>query len=181
MPDLDILPRTTAPGWRAADRIIEGGGSDDEVAKELLAALSQSLRDGGGLLALDSLAAVVSAFATGQLTHAQAMSEVRRIVRDSDGHRNAKVAERTVGHILVELANNELPRGDLRITLAERFLWCLVDHSLFGRRRPEWVGSRYADLDEAINVEERYRSILGPQLVKLAEKLARNPSASNLS
>jgi hypothetical protein len=180
MPDLDILPRTAPPGWRAADQLIKGCGTDEEIAKAVLQALSQSLRDGGGLPTFGRFANVAVEFAAGRCSHGQAMSEVRRIVQDNAGQRNAKVAERAVAHVLVDIANCELPGGDVHQVLAERFLWCLADHSLIGRRRPELVGGRYVDLDGACAAEEQYKAALRPKLAELASKLVRDPGAGKL-
>src|SRR5579883_1167939 len=180
MPDLDILPRSAAPGWHPADQLIKGCGSNEEIAKALLQALSKSVRDGGGLPALDRFVGVVAEFAAGELTHSQAMAEARRIVRENDGQRNARVAERAVAHVLVDITDGEQRGGDIRQSLAERFLWCLADHSLIGRRRPELVGDRYTDLDVALAAEERYKAVLRPKLTELASKLAREPDARGL-
>ena len=180
MPDLDIIPRTAAPNWHKAGRLIEGSASDEEIAKELLRALSETLRDGGGLPNLDDFVHIAWSYAAGNLSHIQAMSQVRGIVRDADGHRNAKVAERAMSYLLVELGGGEAAAGDLRQAFAERFLWCIVDHSLIGRLRPELTGVAYADFDGALLVEEQYKDALSPKLCELAAKLVRDPCAERL-
>lgn len=180
MPDLDIIPRTAAPGWKAASRLLEGKGTDEEIAKEILQALGRELRDGGGLPNLDEFVNVVNDFKQGSLTHAGAMAQVRRIVRSAEGHHLAKVAERAVSYVLVEIDAGELLSSDLHTAFAEWFLWCLADYSLIGRRRPELVGTKYADYDEAFAAEERYKAVLGPKLAKLAARLVQNPAAAHL-
>jgi hypothetical protein len=179
MPDLDCIPRPPAPGWQAAARLLAGNAADDEIAKEILHSLSHALRSGQGLPYLSELVGVVNGFAEGQLAYSQAMTEVRGIVPGAQGHYLAKVAERAVGYVLVDVAGGEIRSCDHQI-FAERFLWCLADHSLIDRRRPELVGTKYANYTEAFSAEERYRAVLAPKVRQLATRLVQDPRATHL-
>lgn len=180
MPDLDIIPRTAAPGWKTASKLLEGNGTDDEIVRAILRSLSCSLRREGGLPCLDGFINVVGDFERGELTYAAAMMRVRTIVRLAEGHHLAKVAERSVSYVLVDVAAGEALPSNLHQAVAERFLWCLADHCLIDRRRPELVGTKYADYDEAFATEERYKAILGPSVSRMAANLLRNPTAVHL-
>lgn len=181
MPDLDILARAPAPGWRRPYRLAVGSAaSPQELASAAIQSLAHSLRSGGGLPALDSLADVVSRFLSGQLPLADALHHLRSIEQATGGDRHTKVAARATARLLVELGQGGSSIAEPRLAVAERFCWAMVDHHLFGRVRPELVGSRFPDHASAFAWEEGCKEALRPGLKKVASALARDPMAARL-
>jgi hypothetical protein len=180
MPDLDILERVPAPGWRSPYRLLAGGASPQEVAHATVKSLCKSLRTGHGLPGIDDLADIYGQVASGQLAVPEALRRLRLVERATNGHLHTKIAAGITAQRIVELRQGNPVTDDPAQVIAESFCWGIVEYHLFGRARPDLVGKRFANHDEALTWEQTCREILHPTLIKVAAKLVQDPTAANL-
>ena len=181
MPDLDIIERSAKRGWHGATRMYAGGAASAvEMRRPILKALAKSLRDSGGLPGLVDLSTIVQQVCTGDLSTLAAIREVRSVKRECGGHLHTRVAAEAVATLIVEVHQESTTIIEPTTTVAERFLWGLVDHHLFGRARPYLVGQRFADYEAALQEENACKSSLAPYVRELAGRLVRDPTAKDL-
>lgn len=180
MPDLDILDHAATPGWHKPYRLLAGNASPQEVGRDILSSLSQSLRRGGGLPEADALRGIVERAAAGQLAPFEALRQLRSVELSAGGHRHTKVAARAAAELVVALEQGDGLTGDPAQAVAEGFCWAIIDHYLFGRARPKLIGQRFADHGEAIAWEQECKEVLRPSVRKMAEALARDPQARKI-
>ena len=157
-----------------------GAASAVEMRRPILKALAKSLRDGGGLPGLVDLSTIVQQVCTGDLSTLAAIREVHSVERECGGHLHTRVAAEAVATLIVEVHQESTMIIEPTTTVAERFLWRLADHHLFGRAGPYLVGQRFTDHEEALREENACKAALAPDIRKMAERLVHDPTGKGL-
>ena len=180
MPDVDIIERAAKPGWLRVTRMYAGGASAEEMRRPILKALSESLRNGGGLPGLVDLSKFYQQVCTGDLAALAAIREVHSVVRQHSGHMHTKVAAREVTSLIYEAAQGSPTTIEPTLTVAERVCSALVGYYHWERVRLNLVGQRSSDHGEALRKENACKAALAPYVRELAGRIVRDPMGKSL-
>lgn len=172
MPDLDIVERRIKSHWRGPYRLIKGGQPIELVAGTALKAATAQIRIDGGVLGFSELALVLQPASTSNSSMAAVTREVERQFGQSQA---VKILGRAFLRQQALVAEGKmLPSPQ---ALASDYCWELIQHHLLGRVEPTLVGKgcRFENLDALRSYKNKVRSIIEPDLKRLATRITTNP------
>jgi hypothetical protein len=181
MPDLDLFQRSLGRHWRAPYSLTEGNHPLESVAKALVSAVAATIREDGGVPCFASLCETIDR-AIHDPNGAELLAEATRETEQRyEQQRAVKLAARAAqqNHSKI-LCGEALPGA---ISLAQDYVGEILRHNFFSRINNSKLvgnGKRFSDMEEARKFESNLWSSADPQLRRLAQQLAIDPSASRL-
>lgn len=182
MPDLDVISERPDVGWRAPFRLLMGSGSEDEVGHAAICSLCRSLRRAGGVPGLERLVSIITSCWHDELSLVGAFDQLHKVEQECTGHLHTKLAARAGARVLVDFnyGDRASPEQDPASRLAVAFCEEVIDHHLFGRARPNIVGTRFGSQDDELRWELQCMARLQPRIERVACHLLQYPTAAGL-
>jgi hypothetical protein len=181
MPDLDLFQRSLGKHWRVPYRLTEGNHPLESVAKALVGAVAATIREDGGVPCFASLCETIYR-AIHDANGAELLAEATRAIEQRyEQQRAVKLAARAAQQNHSKLLCGEALPGS--VSLAQDYVSEILRHNFFSKINDSKLvgtGKRFSDMEEARKFESNLWSSTGPQLRRLAQQLAIDPSASRL-
>lgn len=169
MPDGDVISRGVRFAWRSAYEGLQAKESVKVVVGRLAKAIARSLRVSGGLPSFSDVAVIVRHVRTGELSPADAFTELRRLDLRSDSHRALVIRE--AQRCIVSPPNDI----DAARDLANGIVSGLAEAQVLSKAVPRLVSDGIASQSDALVYLQRVREAALPDFARIAEQLAANP------
>lgn len=179
MPDLDIIERKLRPGWRPAYNLVKGNQPTEEVARAIIKALAQCLREQGGQPQLHEVAQLVQLRDSGRL-NGRSLADVAAKLEHGMTTLGGKLLAQAVLRPSLSDPASTLLQGPPDVRVAREYLVMRIQNELFAQQRDYLVGKCFPSRDAAIRYEANLLALMDSDLDGLARNLARDPSARSL-
>lgn len=181
MPDLDIISRTVPGPWRKPMRLLRDLGNVPETRREMLKALTETLRRNGGFPGFTSFAATLRAVAEGALDPHSGYTRVEVIQRQHAHHLGVELCGMAAKRLLADLSSHpRLPAGSFESALARAALVETVGHQFLGYLIPRVLGDRCPRPAEVDRLRQELLNDIDGAIGDLARSVVMDPSCSEI-
>ena len=180
MPEGDRFERGLDAGWRSAFRYATGGSASvEEIGDKLVASLSKTLRENGGVPGLEAITrTIVEAHEASLMENFGALDG---IVREQGGHRHTKISADIAKSFLVQQGLRIPSPDQMARQISLSTCEALVEHYFFARVHQRLITKdRFADHNEARQWQGRVEQAMQPRIEKVAGQLVQDADAAGL-
>lgn len=180
MPDGDFVSSTMHFRWRATFGGLRGSDTPGELAPRALKALTETLRQHGGIRAQAEYATIIAQRLRGELTSAEARQQARAVELAQARTPFSILVREAVDGVLTGSVSGTAVLQPALLTVAEAVCSRLVDAELFEKARASLVGARFPDHDAFDRFVADCKAHLAPGIARIGEHLHREPTGHGL-